>query len=892
EPSSLAAPGVMTHDPALDEPFDLPDFMLDSLANGGEPVSFTVPGGVLTEGDVVGFHFIGTVAGISGSSSWASDMCLMIEAPDGTTYVVGGFSGTSLPGCFNAASEEGNPWDFQGSQSTDDGTYESEHDDVFDPALEDEGDWTFTFVNDWDSTGAATMDWTDVTLTLHKTGDGGGEVCDDVTEIPWLSADPQAGTTAPGGSEPVNVTVDATDLDPGTFEAALCVATNDPNAPVVPVAVTLSVIGGGDDPVIDVDPDSLSSTLPEGGTETHDLTISNLGGGTLEWAVTEESPATGRVVPSIWSPLTPTRDELSAGGPFTAGQRAATGGRAAADAASAVRGRLRSLPVINPANGVVDCDAEPGIIIHDDGTVENGYSGNPTVVSQVIFADRFTPSAYPATFSAVCVAYLTLSGGPGSLDLDIVVFDDDGSGGTPGTELGSMAVTVTDIPVFPNATPVWASFDISSLGIEVTAGSVFIGARWAPPSPTNVFIASDESTTNPPGFAGGYWWNDNANAWAPIQSAFPSYRSLVVRAVEGAGGPSDCTLPSWVSVDPMSGSVPGGESQVAAVTFDATGLPEGEHTANLCIESNDPVTPLVVVPLTLTVTGGGNVACFEAELDGDQETPPVPTDHTGTGVFSYDFDTQELTWEVTHDIDLAEVVGAHIHLGAVGKPGPIVIPMDHTVNPIVGSATLTPDMEMDLTNELYYVNVHTNAYPGGEIRGQILSCDEEPVEGSLTTLFASNNGFAGNTFDIEPFVPLEITGFDVNVAANSDQTITIYWKEGTAAGFDSDPTAWTALGSDVVTPAGQDQPTHAKLGGLQLQPGNVYGIYVDLESYELGVSALRYTNGPPTVFSNDELNHLSLTTLIGKASPAFEGQTFADRMWNGTVYYTLSQAEE
>src|SRR5690606_11918940 len=37
-------------------------------------------------------------------------------------------------------------------------------------------------------------------------------------------------------------------------------------------------------------------------------------------------------------------------------------------------------------------------------------------------------------------------------------------------------------------------------------------------------------------------------------------------------------------------------------------------------------------------------------------------------------------------------------------------------------------------------------------------------EGSLTTLFASNNGFAGNTFDIEPTVPLVIRGFDVNIS--------------------------------------------------------------------------------------------------------------------------------
>ncbi|MFS8520703.1 MAG: kelch repeat-containing protein, partial [Micromonosporaceae bacterium] len=160
-------------------------------------------------------------------------------------------------------------------------------------------------------------------------------------------------------------------------------------------------------------------------------------------------------------------------------------------------------------------------------------------------------------------------------------------------------------------------------------------------------------------------------------------------------------------------------------------------------------------------------------------------------------------------------------------------------------------------------------------------------EGSLTTLFASNNGFAGNTFDIEPTVPLVIRGFDVNISpAGGQHTVTIYWKEGTADGFESDPAAWTVLGSDVVTSAGLDQPTHVDVGGLQLAPGETYGFYVDLESYPSGT--LRYTDGGPATFSNA---HLELTTYVGKANPAFTGSTFAFRQWNGTVHYDLEGVE-
>ena len=40
-----------------------------------------------------------------------------------------------------------------------------------------------------------------------------------------------------------------------------------------------------------------------------------------------------------------------------------------------------------PPAGVIDCDNQPGIIIHDDGGIENGYSGNPFLVSEVRFVD-------------------------------------------------------------------------------------------------------------------------------------------------------------------------------------------------------------------------------------------------------------------------------------------------------------------------------------------------------------------------------------------------------------------------------------------------------------------------------------------------------------------------
>ena len=74
-----AATRGATHDPALDEVLSLDDFSLP----GGGTTSQSQPGGVSSRGLVTGFSFDGTVAGISGSQTWASDLAMTITSPDG-----------------------------------------------------------------------------------------------------------------------------------------------------------------------------------------------------------------------------------------------------------------------------------------------------------------------------------------------------------------------------------------------------------------------------------------------------------------------------------------------------------------------------------------------------------------------------------------------------------------------------------------------------------------------------------------------------------------------------------------------------------------------------------------------------------------------------------------
>ena len=157
----------------------------------------------------------------------------------------------------------------------------------------------------------------------------------------------------------------------------------------------------------------------------------------------------------------------------------------------------------------INCASQPGIIIHDDGTAENGYSANPATISRFHAVDKFTPASYPSTFTGVCVAFITIAGTPTTLNYDVVVYDDDGPGGAPGTLLGTVADVATGIPGGVS-TLVFQTTDISSLGLNVTSGSVYIGVSYVPTT-VNVFVASDESTTRPVGFAGGYLRFDPTN---------------------------------------------------------------------------------------------------------------------------------------------------------------------------------------------------------------------------------------------------------------------------------------------------------------------------------------------------------------------------------------------
>jgi CHRD domain len=155
---------------------------------------------------------------------------------------------------------------------------------------------------------------------------------------------------------------------------------------------------------------------------------------------------------------------------------------------------------------------------------------------------------------------------------------------------------------------------------------------------------------------------------------------------------------------------------------------------------------------TLVLAGGAAAAPpaaknFVSPMSGDEEVPPVDTNATGNAVYKLDEAAGELHFRLIV-ANIENVTQAHIHCGARGVNGPVVVflfpdapPPDPgvTVNGILAQGTRTnadviprpdspecpggvsnlEDVIAKMRSGDAYTNVHTVVNPGGEIRGQI-----------------------------------------------------------------------------------------------------------------------------------------------------------------------------
>ncbi len=583
DPSSSVRGG---HVPDLDEALAVSNFNLPAQGT----VNASAPGGVATRGTVIGFSFEGTVSGISGNGTWASDMVLTITAPDGTDYSVGGFN-TSNP-----------PWQFQGSGSNNDGTYTSSHiGEVFGAeGVSDQGEWQFSFEHTWNDP----MDWSDVTITLHKLPP---PFCgDELTDVPWLSVSPSSGVIAAGDSDEVTVSIDASGLDQGEYLGYLCVSTNDPAAERIAIPVNLDIDGNGPTgPVAVIDDSPLLLSALVGASAEGVLAIGNAGDASLDWSVFADQaptlayPRLGRL---------PGLDDQPVGAP-RGQEQLATG-----PAARRVDGVVFGGPIGGDWDeGFEDVGSLPGSgwsqinnsaplgssgwFQGDAGVAFGAHQGSPNS----FIAANFNNASGTGTISnwlltpemllenGTVIRFWTRAGAapgnptapssfPDRLEVRLSTAgdsDDVGSGALDVGEFTTLLLTINenlDVGGYPIE---WTEFEIEIEGLaEATSGRVAL----------RYFVTN----AGPTGSNGNYIGIDTFSVEQP-----------------DLGPPAPCTAPAtlpWLTIDPESGSVPvGDELDLVTLTANADGLKAGLYGALVCVETNDPQQPITEVPLLFSV---------------------------------------------------------------------------------------------------------------------------------------------------------------------------------------------------------------------------------------------------------------------------------------------------
>jgi hypothetical protein len=118
-----------------------------------------------------------------------------------------------------------------------------------------------------------------------------------------------------------------------------------------------------------------------------------------------------------------------------------------------------------------------------------------------------------------------------------------------------------------------------------------------------------------------------------------------------------------------------------------------------------------------------SVVSLSGQLSGASEVPANASAGSGTVSAKFDKATNVLSWNVTYGGLSGPAKAAHFHGPATaGVNAGVVVPLTGSLDsPINGTATLTPAQAADLLAGKWYLNVHTAAIPGGEIRAQVVA---------------------------------------------------------------------------------------------------------------------------------------------------------------------------
>jgi hypothetical protein len=232
------------------------------------------------------------------------------------------------------------------------------------------------------------------------------------------------------------------------------------------------------------------------------------------------------------------------------------------------------------------------------------------------------------------------------------------------------------------------------------------------------------------------------------------------------------------------------------------------NPANFYVNVHTTQFPGGAIRGQLGFTSGGPVT-YAAELRGTNEVPSNASTAFGSAYVTIDPNAQTISWEVNTNGVVSPTV-SHIHRGAVGVSGPVIINFALSAADIPngrtkGSGTIAAQQSSSfLASDLtalasastasgYYVNVHSTAFPGGELRGQLVPANEADiaVAGHVTNGIGQtfvtdarlfNPSYTANTVSLVEFLTGASTATASTVVSLPPRATAVY-DDITGAGF-------------------------------------------------------------------------------------------------------------
>jgi len=137
---------------------------------------------------------------------------------------------------------------------------------------------------------------------------------------------------------------------------------------------------------------------------------------------------------------------------------------------------------------------------------------------------------------------------------------------------------------------------------------------------------------------------------------------------------------------------------------------------------NRTMFAMLALGAAITFAGPAFADKYKATLDAKSEVPPNASAATGSADIDYDTATKKPSWKISYSGLTGPASAAHFHGPAeAGKNAGVEVAIPNAgTSPVEGSATLTDAQAADLAGGKLYINFHTAANPGGEIRGQVV----------------------------------------------------------------------------------------------------------------------------------------------------------------------------